>query len=402
MLKNLLISLVSLTLSLLVADWVLGRLALGPVFAKAKEQGVAYDTRDRLQVVFDYRRKDPDWFTQVPARTFIKHPLLIEGKRVQPLGGVAAAHIVGCNEGGFHSTFRNDEAGFPNPPGTWPLQARRYIFLVGDSFTEGACVNEGDSIADNLRKRYLDVVNLGMRGNGPLLELATIREYVPRGRVAYVFWLYSEENDLRDLRAREEKDPLLVRYLEDGFTQNLWQRQGEVNAAVRAFAEHEIQAAENSRAIIFPHLRDSLKQLWYRRYNRGTDESDVIGGEGQLDLLLQIVRVAKHEVESKGGHFVFVYVPGKDRLGGGTMSPEAQLRDKVLDGVAALRVPIVDLVPPLSRHPDPLSLFPLRMTGHYTPDGYRMIAATLSDFLRTGDADSLRTIRVMAGVPANR
>jgi hypothetical protein len=84
------------------------------------------------------------------------------------------------------------------------------------------------------------------------------------------------------------------------------------------------------------------------------------------------------------------------------VSPEAQLRGKVLNGVAALRVPIVDLVPQLSQHPDPLSLFPLRMKDHYTADGYRMIAATLSDFLRTSDADSLRTFPVMAGFPENR
>ena len=55
------------------------------------------------------------------------------------------------------------------------------FFLVGDSFVHGACVNEKDTISGNIRKKIKpgSVLNLGYGDNGPLLEYATLREYLP-------------------------------------------------------------------------------------------------------------------------------------------------------------------------------------------------------------------------------
>ena len=38
-----------------------------------------------------------------------------------------------------------------------------------------------------------------MAGNGPLIELATLKEYLPN-KVNKVLWLYYEGNDLKDLK----------------------------------------------------------------------------------------------------------------------------------------------------------------------------------------------------------
>ena len=59
------------------------------------------------------------------------------------------------------------------------LEKIEYL-LVGDSFTQGACVNETDTISGNLRKMINSggVLNLGYGGNGPLTEYATLREYL--------------------------------------------------------------------------------------------------------------------------------------------------------------------------------------------------------------------------------
>ena len=72
--------------------------------------------------------------------------------------------------------------------------------LVGDSFTQGACVNEPDTISGNLRKLNNNknaVLNLGQSGNGPLIEYATLREYLPFKNVKRVLWIYYEDNDLK-------------------------------------------------------------------------------------------------------------------------------------------------------------------------------------------------------------
>ena len=44
-----------------------------------------------------------------------------------------------------------------------------------------------------------------------------------------MFWLYFDGNDLIDLRDRELTSTFLLQYLNEGFTQRLAERQGEVD-----------------------------------------------------------------------------------------------------------------------------------------------------------------------------
>jgi hypothetical protein len=60
----------------------------------------------------------------------------------------------------------------------WDKKEIEYL-LVGDSFTHGACVNRPNDISSVLRNlSNKSVLNLGMSGNGPLIEYATLREYL--------------------------------------------------------------------------------------------------------------------------------------------------------------------------------------------------------------------------------
>lgn len=383
MLRNALLGLVSLALSLLVADWVLGRLTQDAAYTKAVKQGMAYDTRDRLRVILDNRRADANWFPAVPANTYLETHLKLGSERILPLGGVARARVVGCNEGGFYSSFATDEAGFHNPPGTWPLKNDRHIFLVGDSFTQGDCVKEGEGIAERLRLRHPEVVNLGVGGNGPLLELAAIREYVPAGKTALVFWLYYEGNDLMDLQ-RDLRDPVLRRYLDAGFSQNLLPRQGQINERVRNYAEGRIRERSGGQALVFPNLRGAL---WRVRHGQGLIVADKPQksdkSEADADQFLKILASAKQEVEAKGGQLVFVLLPEYYRFSGEPLSTWAGHSEELKKRVAGLGVSVIDTEPRLRRHPDPLSLFPFRLKGHYTGEGYALVAEVMSEFLNS-------------------
>ena len=71
--------------------------------------------------------------------------------------------------------------------------------MIGDSFTQGACVNP-KKFAGNLSKiSNASVLNLGFAGNGPLLELATLKEYIELINVKKILWFYFEGNDNFDL-----------------------------------------------------------------------------------------------------------------------------------------------------------------------------------------------------------
>ena len=114
----------------------------------------------------------------------------------------------------------SDRFGFNNPDDEWDQTKIEYL-LVGDSFTHGACVNRPNDIGSVLRKLSGNsVLNLGYGGNGPLIQYATLREYLKPG-IKNILWLYFEGNDLEDLKF-ELKNDILVKYLKkSNFNQNL-------------------------------------------------------------------------------------------------------------------------------------------------------------------------------------
>jgi hypothetical protein len=382
--KNLVLLLSSLVLSIVLADFALGWLMREPAYWKAREFGQPYDGRDRLDVILANRATDPNWFPAVPANTYLEHNLMLGHERIIPLGGVASAQVVGCNEAGFFSTFATDEAGFNNPSGTWPLTRPAHVFLVGDSFTQGDCVRGGAGIADQLRQRRPEVVNLGVGGNGPLMELAGIREYVQAGRVSYVFWLYFEGNDLHDLQ-RDSREPILLRYLDAAFGQNLLGRQVAVNQAVRQFVEHRTQDRIEGRSIVLRHLREAIwrvrsGQSVIARTATPKDKADSLPPLPVPEFLRAVAR-GDADVKLRGGQLVFVYLPEYFRLLGQPLSHPARQKDAVLRGVRSLGVPTIDMEHALRRHPSAEGLFPLGLKAHYNDVGYRLIAEELDRFV---------------------
>ena len=210
---NLILFILSMSVTLFLAEWVVGKILFTPAAAAiASKDGIDFDKRSRLDVVLDCRKQDQSCYPAVPPNTFLNEGLDLDGEKVLPLSGVARARVVACNEGGFYSTYTTDEYGFRNPEGAWGGADIIDLAFVGDSYTQGDCVNDGDHFVDRLRTMFSTVLNLGAGGDGPLLELATVREYLEGKQVRYLFWVFFERNDLSDLGERK-KFPLLLNYL---------------------------------------------------------------------------------------------------------------------------------------------------------------------------------------------
>jgi len=56
--------------------------------------------------------------------------------------------------------------------------------------------------------------------------------------------------------------------------------------------------------------------------------------------------------------------------------------------VSALGIPVLDFFEVLSRHPDPLVLFPFRLESHVTAEGYDLMAQALNESIRELDRGS--------------
>src|SRR5262249_27510789 len=152
-------------------------------------------------------------------------------------------------------SYTSDRHGLRNPAGVWAAPAAD-LAAVGQSSTQGYCVPDGKGFVDLLRTEYPVTLNLGISGESGLLQLGAIKEYLPSHRPKIVLWFFSEGVDLLDLY-HESTHPLIIRYLEPAFTQNLVERQPEINEAVRRFQTEE-------EAVPYPQPPTTLRVLFYR------------------------------------------------------------------------------------------------------------------------------------------
>jgi PAS domain S-box-containing protein len=359
----------------------------------AKQFGVNFDTRSKLEVINDLRNLGIDAVSASPPSYLLKEQkdgtlrsaIQIDGSEVLPLAGISKKITVLCNETGNYVTYVSDGHGFHNPPGTWDLGSLD-IAAVGDSYAHGSCVPSDRNFMALIRNRYSRTLNLGISGNGPLLELAVVKEYLPHFRPKAVLWFYYEENDLRDLK-RETKSPLLWSYTKPDFNQDLLARQGDIDKSLEQFIENErlLQmekaktAQQEDRIVSAQALRNILKLSTLRGklgivYGRGISDNEVAATVdiAELDLLGEILSQAKASVEAWGGRLYFIYLPDWYRYGNPQLANKN--REPVLRLIESLSIPIIDLHPTFEAQTDPLSLFPFRRFGHYTETGNRLVA----------------------------
>jgi len=223
--------LTSTTITLLILNLFLGLENVSKKETAIKESGINYDRRTRLEVINDLRMEG---YTPYPSA----QPSEILGnywdKSSQPplagffpLGGVSNVKTVLCNESGDYSIYQSDRYGFNNDDLAYETE-KPTALLLGDSFAQGDCVPPGKDIAGRLRHNGYNAITLGMSGTGPLIMLAGLKEYGPHLNVRSVFWVYYNENDLRDL-ADEPKVPFLRNYLNEGYSQNLITKQPDID-----------------------------------------------------------------------------------------------------------------------------------------------------------------------------
>ena len=164
----------------------------------------------------------------VPPQNFLKknYPLF-------PLSGISQKKTIMCNESGYYNNYISDRFGFNNDDKVYEKKDIHSVF-IGDSFLHGACVNNVNNLISNLRSTKFfnekNILNLGYGGNGPLINLATLREYFPKNKnVKYLFWIYYEGNDLKELN-NELASETLLKYLKNStYSQSLKKKQKEIN-----------------------------------------------------------------------------------------------------------------------------------------------------------------------------
>ena len=206
-------------------------------------------------------------------------------------------------------------------------------------------------------------------------------------------YLYFEGNDLDELNF-EKEDNILIKYLNDEFSQNYINRYDEIKSFLKK-AENETEEIifANSKNItevekksmyknIKAHLQDileinNLRNIFkYKIFNKQKTEYE-------LDLLYKIVEKMKNETKKWNGNYIFVYVPTWSRYFTKYTKYDAKidLKDEIIQNLKKKNINILDLTDFFDKTENIKKFYPLGYLGHYNSTGYNKIAEIIEKSL---------------------
>ena len=346
--------------------------------------GKKYDVRSKYEIYNDYLSKGKKVTLTAPPYTYKK-----EKKIYKLLGGVSNILTINCNENGYYAKYISDRYGFNNLDKNWDDERIEFL-LVGDSFAHGDCVNRPHDISSVLTKISKKTsLTLGYGGSGPLLQYATLREYI-QPNIKNIIWLYYEGNDFSELES-ELKSKILLNYFKNkNFTQKLKLNQNIIDKQIEEEITVEKERKEkdllkqikNKKLKIFKmhHLKKFIK------FSISYDVPGVISNyknenhELNIQKKLQpefktILRLTKELTQKNQSKLYFVYLPSISRF---RYNYDGKALDEIKKIVIDLDIPFINITTEVfKKEKDPFNLFPFRQNGHYTINAYKKIADTI-------------------------
>jgi len=375
---NITIVIISIFIGLYFVEWYLVEKKLNKFSAFEKNTNNVYDKRTPFQIYKDLKKSDPKIVPLIYPTTFEEN----NGLKYFSLSGLANRKTIHCNENGYYSIYQSDRFGFNNPNKEWDKETIEFL-LIGDSFTHGACVNEPNTLSGNLRKLNKNingVLNLGISGNGPLIELATLREYFLVGKVKKVLWIYIEHNDLFGLK-RELKNEVLLSYLKDkNFSQNLISKNSQIQKILLKKLEEQIEREESVYSSKFIKLFLTRNKIIVPLMSKVFKSQSLTSTDLPPDLeeFRDVLKLANEFTNKNNSKLYFIYLPRYERYIQKSNNDDLFNYKKIIKIVNSLNIPLIDIhKDPFKKHSDPLSLFPFRKGGHYNEKGYELVAKTI-------------------------
>ena len=286
-----------------------------------------------------------------------------------PLSNKSNSTIIDCNENGYFSIYKSDRYGFNNPDSEWDNKEIEFL-LVGDSYTQGACVNRPNDIGSVLRNlSNKSALNLGHNGSGPLIYYAGLREFLSPN-VKNILWIFNNGNDFENLND-ELNNKTLLKYLNDlNFSQNLNTKQSEIDVLINNIINEHYHYKYNFYIKNFLFLSNFRKELLKLR-----NQPTTIVKKKELRVLSEftkIIQLSNNLAINNNSKLFFVYLP-KDKN-----DEHFYLIKEILDN---LNIPLIDVKKEMIRRK--LNIKILNITNkHFTPLGYQKITKIIYDFIK--------------------
>ena len=359
---------------------------LGLARMKAAENaGIYFDKRTKFEFFLE---NEKDHVPSIVPKSIVKVKKYFDTKNkfFLPLSGISNKKTILCNENGYWATYKSDNFGFNNPQNQWENKNKK-IILIGDSFVHGSCVNQGFDIGSYLRMKNLNVLNLGMGGNAPLLNYAILKEYINYINSDRVLWFYFEGNDIDELNL-EKKDKYLLSYLSPNFSQNIPNNTYKSNILLENFLSNTLTRISNHhyrdkfKFIFFPKIQDILnknkinfiKHIFVPAFaNDYTNMNNYI-------LFEKILTEAQNLSRQKNNLFYFVYLPEYNRYHLSNFNnTDYQIVKNIVNKLGIKFIDIHKEV--FEKEKNPLKLFPFELRGHYNVEGYKKVSEAIYEII---------------------
>lgn len=330
-----------------------------------------------------------------------------------PLGTKPNSLNLLCNESGRWSKFYSDRFGFNNydnlvpEKDIWDLEnLKPDILLVGDSYLQGACVDQKHSISSQLihlqnrehlmswpnqgheLHKYLstqikiqlsdtDIINLSNSGTGSIAQLSMIAEYYYLINPKQIFWFYYEGNDLTDIK-NEMKNKILSRSFIYGGSQQLPERL--LNGFFDDFFENY-----KSRQMNFSRKNNFLNILKLNRLKNflSVYKNIFIPMSKQDEYLFDLIakRFKFYNKQFKSS-LHFVYIPSYYRYSTTNLfGLEKFNKDKILNIIKENEIQIIDLEKKFISKNNYKDFYPNGQFGHFNEKGYFEVAKIVNQYI---------------------
>jgi len=341
----------------------------GVYLAGLQKQGVPVDLREFSEVLGDWRRSGIQVVPTISPKEYLRS---VSPRDLFPLSGVSRSFTYLCNESGKNVTYTSDEHGFRNPGGAWQRKPPVDVAILGDSFANGVCVEDGEDLASRIRTKYPSTINLGIRGTGPLVQLAIMREYLPSLRPRVVLWFYYD-NDLDDLEM-EIRNEHLRRYLDAGYSQDLIRRQNEVDGIHTRFLAKGFSRPAAAPPTAWDTVRHWLRMKGVRNFTASLLEQLPVHWTRDTGDYTRIVGIAKKLVTDQGGTLYLVLLPDWRQMNRSAEDPAYRQKDRVLAAAARCGVRVIDVLQAFRKDSSPARRFNDFPGSHYNRIGYQVAA----------------------------
>jgi len=325
----------------------------------------------KLKYTDEFKKNDP---SIVPIIYYADHKKINLYKEIVPLAGISNKKTIFCQEDGPMIEYKSDRFGFNNFDFIWD---KKNIFAVtiGDSFTHGACVDTKNTIANNIDKDEF-LLNLGIGGTGPLIQFATVKEYLNRANPKRIIWIYYEENDFADL-IFEKSDPVLKKYLEDeNFSQQLISKQKNIDKKLITILHREI---DDKNKIKKDNLKKFIKLTSIRKMFLDNPAGNKIKTPKDfINIIKKTIKIA----DERNLKFYFVYLPEKNRFTKG-LANDKNYRNyyEVVDIIKNLNISFIDLKNEFNKLPEPIDLYSKNFF-HLNISGYKKAAELINEKIK--------------------